>query len=237
LIVVSVNHHQIASVVELLAPNVGNATVLMFNNLFVDPMQAISPIPPENVVWGFPGGGGGIYGGSTLKGGISKMIFLGKIGSTGSDMRYEHVRMLFKNARFSVLQQSDFHGWLWFKFLLNAGLEAGAAKAGGFVKLYDSAENVKYSLLLAREMLPLLKAKGNNAKLSYRLMLKLPVGIMGFAMCKAMQKGTFARSVMEHAELSGHISKESSSTFYGDVLKEAQELGVTLPMLENLLNS
>lgn len=43
--------------VEYLAPRVGNATVLFFNNCWQDPQSAIQPIPVNQIVFGFPGGG------------------------------------------------------------------------------------------------------------------------------------------------------------------------------------
>jgi 2-dehydropantoate 2-reductase len=234
LIVLSVNHHQIAGAVEFLSSRLGKATLLVFNNFFVDPVQAIAPIPLSQVVWGFPGGGGGFYDDGTLHGGFMKLMFLGKIGSFNLNERYDHVRKLFKNAGFSILQSRDFRSWLWFHFVMNAGTEAIAVKVGGYGKVFDSTKNAKQSLILMREMLPLLKAKGDKTSLSTRIMLRLPSGLTGFILHKATKKGSIGRDIMEHCEISGHVTQEANNTFFGDVLHEARRLGVSLPQLESL---
>ena len=59
LIIVSVNHDQLETVVDYLSTRVGRATVLIFNNIWAEPAAAIRSLPRDHVVWGFPGGGGG----------------------------------------------------------------------------------------------------------------------------------------------------------------------------------
>jgi len=59
LIVVSVNHNQLDGVLNFLAPRINKATILMFNNLWIDPQEVSSILPKDQVVWGFPGAGGG----------------------------------------------------------------------------------------------------------------------------------------------------------------------------------
>ena len=58
LIIVSVNHNQLSEVIAFLSSRIGKATVLIFNNIWVDPQTAVSALPKEQIVWGFPGGGG-----------------------------------------------------------------------------------------------------------------------------------------------------------------------------------
>ncbi len=76
LIFMSVNPEQVSSVVKYLAPRVGNATVLFFNNFWRDPQSAVQPIPLSQIVYGFPGAGGG-FEGNTLYGGLYKTVQFG----------------------------------------------------------------------------------------------------------------------------------------------------------------
>ncbi len=234
LIVVSVNHYQLSGVIDVLAPYIGKATVLLFNNLWEDPLKAIAPIPPEQVVWGFPGGGGGFYSDGTLRGGFLKLMFLGKVGDSGSGERYKSVYTLFKNAGFSVSQSRDFRSWLWIKFVMNAALEAMAIKAGSYGKLFDSPKYTKQAALLMKEMMPLLKAKGAKMGSGPGILLHLPAGLTGFILHKTMPKGSLGRDIMEHCELTGHVAQEAANTFSRDIMKEARELGISLPGLESL---
>ena len=142
LIILSVNHNQVASAVSFLSPRVGGATVLIFNNFWVDPQTAIAPIPLDKVVWGFPGGGGGLDTDGTLIGGFTKSVTFGTFG-TNLTQRELVVRKLFKDANFSISEIKDFRSWLWMHFILDAGLSSQAIKAGSFAKLMDSPKQLK----------------------------------------------------------------------------------------------
>jgi 2-dehydropantoate 2-reductase len=54
LIVVSVQHYGFAEAVSFLAPRVGKATVLVFNNLWVEPSAAVEALPAGQVAWVSP---------------------------------------------------------------------------------------------------------------------------------------------------------------------------------------
>lgn len=62
LIIVSVSHHSFAVVAKYLAPRLGNATLLIFNNFWDEPLEAADDFPVDQVVWGFPQAGGGAEG-------------------------------------------------------------------------------------------------------------------------------------------------------------------------------
>ena len=109
LIFISVNPEQISSVVKYLAPRVGNATVLFFSNFWQDPQLAVSPIPRNQIVYGFPGGGGG-FEGNTLYGGFYKTVQFGTFESQPTKRDLE-VRKLFVQAGFKIMVQKDIKSW------------------------------------------------------------------------------------------------------------------------------
>src|ERR1051325_3491278 len=47
LIVLSVPHHRLAEAAAFLAPRVGNATVLVFGNIWAEPLAAIGALPVD----------------------------------------------------------------------------------------------------------------------------------------------------------------------------------------------
>jgi 2-dehydropantoate 2-reductase len=59
LIVLSVPHYRLADAADFLAPRVGNATVLIFSNVWSEPLAALGALAIDQVAWGFPGAGGG----------------------------------------------------------------------------------------------------------------------------------------------------------------------------------
>src|SRR3569833_2555896 len=65
LIVLSVPHHRLPAATAFLAPRVGQASVLVFGNIWTEPLAAIGALPVDQIAWGGPraGGGGGAGGG------------------------------------------------------------------------------------------------------------------------------------------------------------------------------
>lgn len=212
----------------------GNATVLIFNNLWGEPSEAVAKLPSAQVIWGFPGGGGGFFGNNTLRGGFLKTVFLQSASETASPERHQAIRSLFNSAGFKVAEQKNFRGWLWFHFIINAGMAAEALKVGGYSGFYDSADAMKEAFLLMREMLPVLIAKGDKPGLGTRLLVRMPAGLCAFALQKVMKRGSIAREIMEYASDSGHTSYFLTSLYPLDVLKEARRLGLALPKLTAL---
>lgn len=233
LIILSVNHDQLADAVGFLSTRVGNATVLVFNNVWVDPAVAVSALPADQVVWGFPGAGGG-FAGSTLVGGIVRTVFLGFCDGSNRTGRYRAVRGLFRDAGFSVSENKDFRSWLWFHFIMDAGLLTQMLAAGGQAELFRSRDALKESVLLVREMIPLVKAKGGNPGLGVALVARLPAGLLAFVLQKFLGAENMYSFIMEQLEHTGHMNRESGGLYARDVLAEARKLGVPLPRLAAL---
>ncbi|WP_434445479.1 ketopantoate reductase family protein [Lentzea sp. E54] len=233
LIVLSVNHDQLDDAVEFLSTRVGKATLLMFGNVWADPAAVVSALPADQVVWGFPGGGGG-FTGSTLTGGVVKTVFLGFCDSSNRGARYQAVRRLFAGAGFSVSQVRDFRSWLWFHFIMDAGLMTQALAAGGQAGLVRSRAALAESVLLIREMIPLLKAKGGTPRLGAALVSRVPVGLLSFVLQKFLSGKNMFSFLMEELDRTGHMTRESAGVYPRDVLADARRLGVRLPRLERL---
>ncbi len=232
LIIVSVYHNHLSEVVDLIKDRIGKATVLIFNNVWVDPQAAVSALPTEQVVWGFPGGGGGFLDTSRLKAGFTKTVFMGRFGNSNRTARYQAVHELFRNAGFSVSESKDFRAWLWFHFALDAGLAAQALKVGGYTKVLGSAAYLKEAVLLVREMIPVLRAKGDKPNLGTMILIHLPAGLLGFIGQKALSGDSLGGFLM--GQVDGHESHETTGAYPRDVLADARKLGVPLPRLTAL---
>ncbi len=233
LIIVSINHDQVADAAAFLGPLTGDASVLFFNNFWADPQKAIAPIPFDKVVWGFPGGGGGVGADGTLRGGFFQSVTFGTFGTPLTE-RETSVRKLFQDAGFSISEKKDFRGWLWFHFILNAGLLSQALKAGTFNDLMNSPKHFKQVVLNLRELVPLLKVRGAKLGIGTKVLLALPAGLTGFVLhTAAFGRGSLPRYVMENFALQPS-SNDMMGIFPRDVLTEARKLGVPVPRLESI---
>lgn len=231
LIIVSVNHDQLDSAVDFLQPRVGGATILIFNNVWADPAAAISRLPREQVAWGFPGGGGG-FDVTTLHGGFAKSIFLGDIDGSSRTDRHRVVRELFTKAGFSISDIADFRSWLWFHFILDAGIMVGWLRMGSFDALVRSRPALKEVVRLVREMIPVLTAKGGTSRLGAAAAKYIPASIFGFAMQKLLTGDNLYTFIMTQAQNTGRNDYKSQADYPRDVLADARRLGVTVPRLE-----
>ena len=230
LILVSVTHGAFAGAVEFLAPRVGRATVLVFNNLWTDPRRAIASLPADQVVWGFPAAGGGFNNQGVLRGGLMKMVFFGTLGNPLTD-RDRAVRKLFTSAGFKVSEQKNFGDWLWHHFILDVGFGSETLKAGGVEALMSSSEALKGIVLDVRELLPLLKARGVKLGLAATLPFSLPAGLFGFVMKKLFAAGSLIREITLRGGASASTSAEMQ-VYPRDALDEARRLGIRVPRLE-----
>ena len=154
LIVLSVQHYHLPEA-AFLAPRVGNATVLVFGNIWSEPLAATGALPAG----GFPGAGGGFGEDGALHGTLLPSVVFGTLGQPPSE-RERAVRQAFHEAGFRLREQPDFRGWLWIHFAQNAGLHSQVLRLGSLARLAGATGDMREALLATRELLPLLAARG-----------------------------------------------------------------------------
>ncbi|WP_433797593.1 ketopantoate reductase family protein [Actinoplanes sp. CA-252034] len=228
LIVVSVQHYHFAEAVAFLAPRVGNATVLVFNNLWVEPAEAVAALPADQVTWGFPGAGGGFGDDGVLRAALLPMLFLGTLGGPPTE-RGQAVRTVFREAGFRLQESDDFRGWLLIHFIQNAGLHTQSLKQGSLAALAGKPRTVREASLAIRELLPLVEARGVDLRRHRGSLLPFTAPLWLTAPALAWAFGHFPpmRTVME-----AHANPEELRAVCRDTLAEARRLGVPVPRLE-----
>jgi 2-dehydropantoate 2-reductase len=223
LIITSVNTEQLPKAAQLLSTAAGNTPILIFNNVWQDLKSSISPLSMNNVVFGFPGAGGGIAD-NKLRGGFLKMVFLEK-PRVGTEQINNKVKELFESAHFKISWIKDMQNWLWNHFAVNAAMEAEVLKRGSFPAIMnhsDSFANVGKNM---REMIPVLKARGAKMDAISLLLTKIPPALLGTLFNKVIfAKGSLPRLFIEY-----NNSKAGFAVL--EVVREAKKLGIPLPRL------
>ncbi|GAA0136939.1 2-dehydropantoate 2-reductase N-terminal domain-containing protein [Paenibacillus sp. YSY-4.3] len=223
LIIASVNTEQLPKAAELLSTAAGNTPILIFNNVWQDLKSSISPLSMNNVVFGFPGAGGGIAD-NKLRGGFLKMVFLEK-PRVGTEQINNKVKELFESAHFKISWIKDMQNWLWNHFAVNAAMEAEVLKRGSFPALMnhsDSFANVGKNM---REMIPVLKARGAKIDAISLLLTKIPPALLGTLFNKVI----FAKDSLPRLFIEYNNSKAGFAVL--EVVREAKKLGIPLPRL------
>jgi len=228
LIFVSVQHYHFTKVAEYLADKTGNATILIFNNFWDEPLEQITTLPSDQIVWGFPMAGGGFDNKGVLNGTIFGSVTMGTFG-TEPMVRAIAVIELFKSAGFKCKVIKDFRSWLFGHFVMNAALHLETLKQGAtLIDAMQSTNHWKNVIANGKELLPLLKARNVDLTASPDLkMFSLSPWLMSVAMKIILR---FVPSVKQI--LTGHSNREEVKSYCRDVMSKAEEMKINLPGFE-----
>jgi 2-dehydropantoate 2-reductase len=229
LIFVSVQHYHFKKVAEVLTDKIGKATILIFNNFWEEPIEQVTNLPAEQLVWGFPMAGGGFDSKGELNGTILGSITIGTFGTETTE-RANVVMDLFKSAGIKSKVIKDFRSYLFSHFIFNAAMHLETFKYGKSFNL-DALQTTKYwknVIANGKELLPLLKARNVDVKASSELkMFSLPPWLMSLVMKFVIR---FLPS-LKHL-FTGHSNYNELKSYCEDVLSKAEELKINLPTYE-----
>jgi len=230
LIVLSVPHHRLAEATAFLSPRVGQATVLVFGNIWTEPLAAIGELPLGQVAWGFPQAGGGFDEDGTLRGALLPSVVVGTLGEPPTD-RERAVRRMFREAGLRIKEQPDFRGWLWVHFVSDAGLFSQGLRLGSLSELAGATGDLREGLLVGRELLPVLQARGVDLR-RHRggvLLFRAPTWLTAPVLAWLTAHVAPARvSLTAHSDPDAEEPREVCR----DTLAEARRLGISVPRLE-----
>ncbi|MFJ7212943.1 ketopantoate reductase family protein [Amycolatopsis sp. NPDC098790] len=230
LIVLSVPHHRLAEATAFLAPRVGRATVLVFGNVWSEPLKAVGALPADRIAWGFPMGGGGFGADGVLHGALLPSVVFGTLGGPPTE-RELAVREAFRETGLRLKERSDFRGWLWVHFVSDAGLFSQGVRVGSLSRLAGAVGDLREGLLAGRELLPLLEARGVDLRRHRAglLLFRAPTWLTAPALAWLTAHVPLARvSIAAHSDPEAEEPREVCR----DTLAEARRLGVSVPRLE-----
>ncbi|MFT4110138.1 ketopantoate reductase family protein [Propionicimonas sp.] len=232
LVVVSVAHHRLPGAAAFLAPRVGEATVLVFGNVWAEPLAAVAPLPAAQVVWGFPQAGGGFDGDDVLHGALLRTVILGAAGGSPST-RELAVQAAFRQAGFRVRAEGDLRAWLWLHFVADVGMHAQGSRHGGLANMIGDRRALREALLTSRELLPVLRARGVDLR-RHRGAL-VPYRLPGAS--AAIMAWATAHLPIARVSLAAHTDPDAAEprAVLRDAWQEARRLGVATPRLETAL--
>lgn len=229
LIVLSVGHHRLAEASAFLAPRIGDATVLVFGNVWEEPLAAVQSLPADQVVFGFPQAGGGFLEDGVLWGALLPSVIIGTTDASPR-AREQKVMSTFEGANLAVRQETDMRGWLWIHFIADAGMFAQALWSGSLANMVGNRRALRQAFLTGRELLPILEARGVELHRHGGALLPLrrPL-LVAVALAWASRLIPMARRSLE-AHTDPHTPEELA--VIADTLWEARRLRVHAPRLE-----
>jgi 2-dehydropantoate 2-reductase len=238
LVVLSVGHHRLSEAAAFLAPRIGAAPVLVFGNIWQEPLDAIAPLPPDQVVFGFPQAGGGFDENDVLRGALVGSVILAasnasNTSNTSATQPHRVARAAFAQAGIGVREQEDMRGWLLLHVALDAGMFSQALRVGGLAKMVGDPRALRGAFLTSRELLPVLAARGVDLRRhrAAAIPTRLPL-LIGTLTAAASAALPIAR-----ASLAAHTDPNAAEprAVLDDTLRTARELGIAVPRLERAL--
>jgi 2-dehydropantoate 2-reductase len=229
LVVLSVGHHRLAEAAAFLAPRLGAATVLVFGNIWEEPLEAVAPIPSDRLVFGFPQAGGGFLADRSLWGALLPSVILGREAASPGP-REQAVHAVFRQAGLAVRWEGDIRGWLWLHVIADAGMFAQGVRSGSLANMIGDCRAFGAAFLTARELLPLVEARGidlgrhRTALIPFRMPRLFGV-VSGWVT---------ALVPIARRSLAAHIDPLAAEprAVLADTLREARRLGIPTPRLD-----
>lgn len=227
LVLTSVLHYQVPSLLPLLEAETGDAEILFFNNLW----SSFAPIDERlrgRYLWGFPVAGGGFDDG-VLEAALLRDVHVGAPEGVEAS-RVERASSLFSSCGLDVQLEPEMLAWLWVHFAIEAGVIATAVKAGGVAAFLADVDAIAEAVLAVRDGLAVVSARGVDPQ-------TIPDAQMFFAPEQPVAEGIrelyavdrAARKIMER-----HTGGAELKRIYRDVLETGRELGLLMPTLEPL---
>lgn len=229
LIILSVGHHRLAEAAAYLAPRLGAATVLVFGNVWEEPVDAVAPIPTDRLVFGFPQAGGGFREDGVLSGAMLPSVIIGTTDESPG-RREQQVLDVFRQAGIGVRQERDMRGWLFLHFIADAGMFDQGVRSGSLANMVGDRRAFREAFTTTRELLPLIVARGVD--LSRHRAALLPFRRPG--LIAAASGWATALIPLAQRSLAAHTDPQASEpqAVLADTLSEARRLGVPTPRLD-----
>jgi 2-dehydropantoate 2-reductase len=234
LVVLSVGHHRLADAAAYLAPRIGDATVLVFGNVWDEPLAAVAPLRAENVVFGFPQAGGGIGNDGVLRGALFRSVILGTTGAAPGRQELM-VREAFGQASIGIREEKDMRGWLLLHVAMDAGMFAQGLRSGGLANMVGDRRALREAFLTSRELLPVLARR--DVDLGRHRAATLPVRAPRAA--AALLAWASVRIPIARVSLATHTDPNAPEhrAVLADSLSAARRLGIATPRLESAVRS
>ncbi len=228
-VVIAVRHDLLVPIVTELGSRIGQATAVILGNLWNDTSSVSSHLPEGQTIWAYPSAGGSVDEEGILDGALLGIVHLGSKG-TELTFRERTVSDLFDQSGFTVKRHVDFRSWLWLQFVVSAGLGAQSLEAGSAEALMSSPVQLKRSILMIRELFPLVSARGVNLRgfSTETGPFRFPAWLGGLILQNTLRSQEAVRTVWRAAD------DVETAIVCRDVLAEARRLNVPVPRLEAL---
>lgn len=233
LLLISVKHYQLESILPMISESMGRADILFFNHLWSDTTVINKYIPKDKYLLGFPNAGGGFYETPdlVLKGALLKQVYLGELNGKRTS-RLQSITTMFEQAHIQVDIPNNILHWLWKQFSLNAAISTMTMKTGGAEALISNLSNLHEAVYCIREALSVCQARGVELRsFSDARAFFLPSWIAALGFWFTLKSNKPQSEIFKK-----YNCVEEIQYVYNDLIKTAAELQVSVPRL-NSMNS
>ncbi|MEO1769230.1 ketopantoate reductase family protein [Candidatus Enterococcus ferrettii] len=234
IVLISVNSHQILSVLSDLEGRFNTALHIMFNNFWGEKEQLEEYLGDKKYLCAFPNAGGGFFYEESdliLKGAIGDSITLGAITETNKKF-LEIGAQLFSSVGCKVIVEENMLHWLWAHYALICSLNSAVLAAGDGEKFISDRSNLRRAVLLVKDSIKVCEKRGINVKNYSDLKLFMyPISIITLG----MRLQFLTNKVSKIITLQYQAGAEAMA-MYKTMIETAEQVGVSVPEFEKILD-
>lgn len=223
LILLSVRHYQLSSLIEKLAP-LGVPT-LIFGNVWTK-LSAITSqfVNPDNVFFGMPRAGGAIFN-NELKGAIMEEVILEE---RPDSFKYRQIVNLFEKSGRKITTIKKMQDWYWTHLTTTIAWICGGVKANGYIPFSKSLTAIKEALDTGKEALEIVKKRGADVSVCEDIKpFLLPSWISAIITKIVLRKEETIRISAGH----GDYAPDEMTKIYEDIVNTGKQLGSKMEKL------
>lgn len=231
LVIISTNGYQVESALAELAPQVGDATFLIFSGNWEGPEAYDAILPRERYLLGYPDGGGTVRAGVYWTN-LGSEVHLGLLEGQSAE-RLEQVRSLFARADMKTDLQDNILHWLWVHNAGVIGFAAGLAKYHQLQPYLADQALVYRSIRATKELYALCAHRGVGlGKYPETDFMKLPIWLTALLLKWNFNHNESMQRYTAHATSEGSLRE--TAYFYRQMMNTARELGLAMPEMNSL---
>ncbi len=161
LVIVALKHHQLADALPDLKPVVGDDTVILSVMNGLDSEAMIQDMYGDKALYGIAVGIDAIRTGNVIAYQNEGRIVFGEADNTTISERVQRVQQLFDHAGFAHHTPPDMLRSLWWKFMVNVGINQTSAILGAPYGVFQTSEHAQAIMDAAmREVIAVAQARG-----------------------------------------------------------------------------
>jgi 2-dehydropantoate 2-reductase len=229
LVIVPVKHYQLIDVLQQIIPQLGTVNYLLLTQNWNGSTEIDTLLPQSQYLFGDIKAGGGFREGKLIS--TIKAIDLGQVNGRQDECLNRSVQ-LFQSADLNITVQKNILHYLWVQYAIIGGLGPILVRAGGFKSALSDRKLLDLGLSSAEECLEVVSRRGVDLNQYPDAKMYMKPSWITRRSAGIILRYMFAyNEYVRRNSLHALSDPKEVKTFYFDLVRTGQELGVDMPFM------